>query len=174
MYDYSCRSQAGFVPSKPPSSTCRPSPSPRSRRARPRRALPDSDGPIVTRSSSAPPPSMPCSPTTMTPASSGPTSRASTSNPSTRPSARSNAARAAPPPTKILLALWLYATVEGVGSARELDRLARDHLAYQWIAGDVEMNYHSLADFRTQHVGLLDDLLTGSVATLIAEGRWSS
>lgn len=71
---------------------------------------------------------------------------------------------------KILLALWLYATVEGVGSARELDRLCRDHIAYQWIAGDVSMNYHSLADFRTRHVGLLDDLLTRSVATLIAEG----
>ena len=71
---------------------------------------------------------------------------------------------------KILLALWLYATVEGVGSARELDRLCRDHIAYQWIAGDVSMNYHSLADFRTQHVGLLDNLLTRSVAALMAEG----
>ena len=71
---------------------------------------------------------------------------------------------------KILLALWIYATVEGVGSARELDRLCRDHIAYQWIAGDVSMNYHSLADFRTRHVGLLDDLLTRSVATLMAEG----
>jgi transposase len=71
---------------------------------------------------------------------------------------------------KILLALWLYATIEGVGSARELDRLCRDHLTYQWIAGDVAMNYHSLADFRTRHVALLDDLLTRSVATLMAEG----
>ena len=71
---------------------------------------------------------------------------------------------------RILLALWLYATIEGVGSARELDRLCRDHLAYQWIAGDVAMNYHSLADFRTGHVALLDDLLTQSVATLMAEG----
>ncbi len=32
------------------------------------------------------------------------------------------------------------------------------------------MNYHSLADFRTQHVGLLDNLLTRSVAALMAEG----
>ena len=76
--------------------------------------------------------------------------------------------RAATDP-RILLALWLYATVEGVGSARELGRLCRDHLAYQWIAGDVPMNYHSLADFRTDHVALLDDLLTRSVATLMAE-----
>jgi transposase len=71
---------------------------------------------------------------------------------------------------KILLALWLYATIEGIGSARELDRLCRDHLVYQWIAGDVAMNYHSLADFRTRHLALLDDLLTKSVASLMAEG----
>ncbi len=76
--------------------------------------------------------------------------------------------RAATDP-RILLALWLYATVEGVGSARELDRLCRDHLAYQWIAGDVPMNYHTLADFRTDHLALLDGLLTRSVATLMAE-----
>ena len=77
--------------------------------------------------------------------------------------------RAATDP-RILLALWLYATADGVGSARELDRLCRDHVAYQWIAGDVPMNYHTLADFRTRHLELLDDLLTRSVATLVAEG----
>src|SRR4051794_2524144 len=71
---------------------------------------------------------------------------------------------------RILLALWLYATSDGVGSARELDRLCRDHVAYQWIAGDVPMNYHTLADFRTGHAGLLDDLLTNSIATLMGEG----
>ena len=77
--------------------------------------------------------------------------------------------RAATDP-RILLALWLYATSDGVGSARQLDRLCRDHVAYQWIAGDVPMNYHTLADFRTDHVELLDGLLTRSIATLMAEG----
>lgn len=71
---------------------------------------------------------------------------------------------------RILLALWLYATADGVGSARHLDRLCNDHVAYQWIAGDVPMNYHTLADFRTGHVALLDGLLTRSIATLLAEG----
>src|SRR5215210_2794055 len=33
-----------------------------------------------------------------------------------------------PADPRILLALWLYATVEGVGSARELDRLCREHI----------------------------------------------
>jgi transposase len=71
---------------------------------------------------------------------------------------------------KILMALWLYATVEGTGSARHLDALCREHAAFQWIAGDVPTNYHTLADFRTDHVGLLDALLTRSVAALMAEG----
>ena len=76
--------------------------------------------------------------------------------------------RAATDP-RILLALWLYATVEGVGSARALDRLCKEHVAYQWLAGDVPMNYHTLADFRTAHPEFLDKLLTNSVATLMNE-----
>jgi transposase len=71
---------------------------------------------------------------------------------------------------RILMALWLYATVEGVGSARELDRLCCHHVHYQWICGDVSVNYHTLADFRTEHGKLLDELLSKSVATLIHEG----
>lgn len=71
---------------------------------------------------------------------------------------------------KILMALWLYATVEGIGSARRLDELCREHAAFQWIAGDVSTNYHTLADFRTDHVELLDGLLTAGIAALVAEG----
>lgn len=71
---------------------------------------------------------------------------------------------------RILMALWLYATIEGVGSARRLDGLCREHAAYQWLAGDVSTNYHTLADFRTGHVAVLDDLLTQGVAALVAEG----
>jgi transposase len=71
---------------------------------------------------------------------------------------------------KILLALWLYATADGVGSARALARLCEEHLAYQWLCGGVPMNYHTLADFRTAHVAFLDTLLTRSVASLMAAG----
>jgi transposase len=74
-----------------------------------------------------------------------------------------------PADPKILLALWLFATLEGVGSARQLDKLCTAHVAYQWICGDVSMNYHSLADFRTDHSAFLDELLTQSVATLMHE-----
>jgi len=51
----------------------------------------------------------------------------------------------------ILVALWLYATTEGVGSARELARLCEEHIAYQWILGGVSINYQTLADFRVNY-----------------------
>lgn len=70
----------------------------------------------------------------------------------------------------ILMALWLYATLEGVGSARALARLCEEHDAYRWICGGVSVNYHTLADFRVQHPEVLDGLLTTSVAALLAEG----
>jgi transposase len=76
----------------------------------------------------------------------------------------------APIDPKILMALWLYATLDGVGSARGLDRLCEAHVAYQWICGGVSVNYHTLSDFRTAQVALLDELLTQSVATLRHEG----
>jgi transposase len=76
----------------------------------------------------------------------------------------------APADPRILLTLWLYATLRGVGSARELNRLCQYHAAYRWICGGVSMNYHTLSDFRTQHVELLDRLLSESVASLMTEG----
>ena len=70
---------------------------------------------------------------------------------------------------RILIALWLYATVEGVGSARALDRLTREHVTYQWICGGVGVNYHTLSDFRVDNGEVLDRLLTQSVAVLMRE-----
>jgi transposase len=70
----------------------------------------------------------------------------------------------------ILMTLWLYATLEGVGSARALARLCEAHDAYRWICGGVSVNYHTLAEFRVAHGELLDHVLTTSVATLMAEG----
>jgi transposase len=71
---------------------------------------------------------------------------------------------------KILVALWLYATLEGVGSARALERLCEEHNAYRWICGGVGVNHHTLSDFRVAHVEFLDRLLTQSVAALLAGG----
>lgn len=61
---------------------------------------------------------------------------------------------------RVLLALWLFAFSQGVTSARKLDRLCVEHLAYIWLCGGVSMNYHTLADFRVDHAVALDDLFT--------------
>jgi transposase len=68
---------------------------------------------------------------------------------------------------RLLLSLWVYATLRGVGSARELDRLCRDHMAYKWLCGGVSVNYHMLSDFRSQGGDKWDELLTQIVAVLL-------
>ena len=70
----------------------------------------------------------------------------------------------------VQLALWLLATIEGIGSARALDRLSGRHLAYRWLCCGVPVNYHGLADFRVTHAEVLDELLTQSLVGFMAEG----
>ena len=71
---------------------------------------------------------------------------------------------------EILYALWLYATLEGVGCGRAVARLTESHDAYRWICGGVQVNYHTLCDFRSRQGEALDDLLTDNVASLMAAG----
>ena len=71
---------------------------------------------------------------------------------------------------RVLLALWLFASIEGVGSARALDRLCRDHRAFAWLCGGVSVNYHTLADFRVGHAEFLETLFAQSIAGLAREG----
>jgi transposase len=84
--------------------------------------------------------------------------------------AREHTPGQAPASPRLLLALWLYATSQGVGSARALERLCESHDAYRWLCGGVSVNYHGLADFRSGHGELLDQLLTHNIATLSAAG----
>jgi transposase len=84
----------------------------------------------------------------------------------------SNAGRAAIDP-RILFALWLYATLDGVGRGREVARLCREHDAYRWICGGVSVNYHALNDFRAGNEALTDELLTDNVAALVGAGAIS-
>jgi transposase len=75
-----------------------------------------------------------------------------------------------PADPRILVALWLYATVEGIGSAREVARLCDQHLAFQWLCGGVGMNHKTLSDFRVGHGALLESLLVDSFAALLKSG----
>lgn len=71
---------------------------------------------------------------------------------------------------EILLSLWLYATIDAVGSAREIARLTEAHDAYRWLCGGVQVNYHTVSDFRKDHGEALDELLSVSIASLMAAG----
>jgi transposase len=71
---------------------------------------------------------------------------------------------------RVLFALWLYAAVNGVGSARRLERLCHEHRAYEWLRGGVPVNHHMLSDFRVQHGALLKQIQTDSLASMLTEG----
>lgn len=71
---------------------------------------------------------------------------------------------------EILVALWLLATLDGISSARELDRRCRTDIPYLWLLGTVRVNYHTLSDFRVQHGEFLDQTLVDSVAAMIKQG----
>lgn len=68
---------------------------------------------------------------------------------------------------RILFALWLFATLEGVTSARRIAELTKRDIPYLWICGGVSVNYHRLSDFRVAHGGLLERILIDSIAVLI-------
>ena len=71
---------------------------------------------------------------------------------------------------RLLVALWVYATLQGEGSAREIARLCTYHAAYQWLCGGVRLNYHTLADFRSHGGDKWDALLSELVGGLMAAG----
>jgi len=71
---------------------------------------------------------------------------------------------------EVVVALWLLATLDGIGSARELDRRCETDIPYLWILGEVQVNYHTLSDFRVQQGERLERLLVDMVAALIDRG----
>jgi transposase len=70
---------------------------------------------------------------------------------------------------RLLLGLWLLATRDGVGSARQLALLCTQHHAYIWMCGGVQPNYHTLSDFRTAHGDKLDRLMVQLLASLMKQ-----
>ncbi len=80
--------------------------------------------------------------------------------------ARVGTAGRPPGDPKVFVAVWLYATIDGVGSAREVERLCQEHRAYRWLCGGVPVNHHTLSAFRVDHGSALDELLTQTIAVL--------
>ncbi|TWT42339.1 Transposase DDE domain protein [Phycisphaerae bacterium RAS1] len=68
---------------------------------------------------------------------------------------------------QLLTALWLYATIEGIGSGREIERRCGCQDAFRWLCGGVPVNYHTLNDFRVGHGAALDELFSQVLAVLM-------
>jgi transposase len=74
---------------------------------------------------------------------------------------------------QLLVSLWLYGCIRGIGSARELARRcsAEDgSRPFRWLCGGVTVNHHLLSDFRVEHAAALDELFTQVVASLVDKG----
>ena len=67
----------------------------------------------------------------------------------------------------LLVGLWLYGCVRGIGSARELARRCEESLPFRWLCGGVSVNHRLLSDFRTDHADALDALFTQVLVTLV-------
>lgn len=71
---------------------------------------------------------------------------------------------------RLLIGLWLYACIRGIGSARELARRCEESMPFLWLCGGVSVNHRLLSDFRTDHGEGVDDLLTQVIASLVEQG----
>lgn len=69
-----------------------------------------------------------------------------------------------------LVSLWVYAYSEGIGSAREIERVMQWEPGMQWLAGLKAVNHHTLSDFRVEHREALDELFAQLLALLETEG----
>ena len=70
----------------------------------------------------------------------------------------------------LLISLWLYACMRGIGSARELARRCEESKPFLWLCGGVSVNHRLLSEFRTDHGEALDELLTQVIASLVEQG----
>jgi transposase len=70
----------------------------------------------------------------------------------------------------LLIALWLQACCDGVGSARELSRRCEHHPVYRWLCGDNPVNHHTLSDFRVKRREALEHLFVEVLGVLNHKG----
>lgn len=68
---------------------------------------------------------------------------------------------------ELLVALWLYACIRGIGSARELARRCEESDPFRWLCGGVSVNHRLLSGFRSDHGEALDQLFTQLIVTLV-------
>lgn len=71
---------------------------------------------------------------------------------------------------RLLVALWLYATLSGFTSGREIAEMCNHYDPFLWLAGGVSVNYHTLSDFHTDNPAFQEQVLKHSVEVLRQQG----
>ena len=71
---------------------------------------------------------------------------------------------------RVLVALWLFATDEGIDCARRLARSCLRDAPYRWICGNIAVDYHTLSDFHIDHGDWLRSQCVATVGTLHRDG----
>lgn len=74
---------------------------------------------------------------------------------------------------RMLLTLWMYAISQGIGSAREIERLVETDDAFRWICGGQRVGRTVLSEFRVSHGAAFDKLFSDVLGTLMHRGLLS-
>lgn len=74
---------------------------------------------------------------------------------------------------RVIFALWLYACIEGVGSANRVVRLSETHQGFRWLRRSEDISREMLSDFRWRAAVVVDRQLIEGVVSLWSEGMVS-
>jgi hypothetical protein len=75
-----------------------------------------------------------------------------------------------PTDLRVLMSLWLYACIEGVGSARQVALLSETHPGFRWLRRGQILNHQMLSDFRWDGAAIVDKHILHGLVSLWSEG----
>lgn len=73
---------------------------------------------------------------------------------------------------RVLVALWVYATLEGFSSSRAIERWSSEggEIGFRWLRGELSLSHATINRFRTSQPEGWDDMLTQIVGSLLYTG----
>ena len=71
---------------------------------------------------------------------------------------------------RMMLVLWLYAIIDGVAAATEIEELTRSHVAYRWIVGGLRTSHDVISRFRVEQGEGFSKVLSEVLARLLEAG----
>ncbi len=74
---------------------------------------------------------------------------------------------------RVLMSLWLYACIEGVGSARQVVQLSETHPGFRWLRCGQNLDHQTLSDFRWEGAAIVDRKIRQGLVSLWSQGRIS-